>query len=134
MSDSNTVTVGYWSTKGLGAVCRMVVLYSGSTLKTKNYKLQPILNENNLSYDGSEWHEKDKIELKKRNSLINLPYIELINSQGDDVLISQSNACLSFLGRKFNMFGKNENEISECEQLLLETNDLRSVITSFAYT
>ena len=134
MSDSNTVTVGYWSTKGLGAVCRMVVLYSGSTLKTKNYKLQPILNENNLSYDGSEWHEKDKIELKTRNSLINLPYIELINSQGDDILISQSNACLSFLGRKFDMFGKNEDEVSKCEQLLLETNDLRSVITSFAYT
>ena len=134
MSDSNTVTVGYWSTKGLGAVCRMVVLYSGSILKTKNYKLQPILNENNLSYDGSEWHEKDKIELKKRNSLINLPYIELINSQGDDILISQSNACLSFLGRKFGLFGKNEDEVSKCEQLLLETNDLRSVITSFAYT
>jgi glutathione S-transferase len=134
MNDSNTVTVGYWSTKGLGAVCRMVVLYSGSTLKTKNYKLQPILNENNLSYDGSEWHEKDKIELKKRNSLINLPYIELINSQEDDMLISQSNACLSFLGRKFGMFGKNEDEVSKCEQLLLETNDLRSVITSFAYT
>ena len=134
MSDSNTVTVGYWSTKGLGAVCRMVVLYSGSTLKTKNYKLQPILNENNLSYDGSEWHEKDKIELKKRNSLINLPYIELITSQGDDILISQSNACLSFLGRKFGLFGKNEDEVSKCEQLLLETNDLRSVITSFAYT
>ena len=114
MSDSNTVTVGYWSTKGLGAVCRMVVLYSGSTLKTKNYKLQPILNENNLSYDGNEWHEKDKIELKKRNSLINLPYIELIDSQGDDMLISQSNACLSFLGRKFGMFGKNEDEVSKC--------------------
>ena len=63
-----------------------------------------------------------------------MPYIELINSQGDDILISQSNACLSFLGRKFGMFGKNEDEVSKCEQLLLETNDLRSVITSFAYT
>ena len=134
MGDSNTVTVGYWSTKGLGAVCRMVVLYSGHTLKTKNYKLQPVLNENNLSYDGSEWHEKDKIELKKRNSLINLPYIELNNSQGDPILISQSNACLTYLGRKFEMFGSNEVDISKCEQLLLETNDLRSLITSFAYT
>jgi len=134
MGDSNTVTVGYWSTKGLGAVCRMVVLYSGRTLKTKNYKLQPVLNENNLSYDGSEWHEKDKIELKKRNSLINLPYIELNNSQGDPILISQSNACLTYLGRKFEMFGSNEVDISKCEQLLLETNDLRSLITSFSYT
>ena len=134
MSDSNTITVGYWSTKGLGAVCRMVILYSGFTLKAKNYKLQPVLNENNLTYDGSEWHENDKIKLKKRNSLINLPYIELNNSQGDEILISQSNACLTFMGRKFDMFGKSENDVSKCEQLLLETNDLRSLITSFAYT
>ncbi len=32
------------------------------------------------------------------------------------------------------MFGKNEVDVSQCEQLLLETNDLRNVITSFAYT
>ena len=134
MEKSNIITVGYWSTKGLGAVCRMVVLYSGYTLKTKNYKLQPVSKDNSLTYDGSEWHDSDKIDLKKRNSLINLPYMELINPLGEDLLISQSNACLSFLGRKFNMFGKNEVELSQCEQLLLETNDLRSIISSFAYT
>ena len=134
MQKSNIITVGYWSTKGLGSVCRMVVLYSGYSLKAKNYRLLPIMKDDSLSYDGSEWHEEDKINLKKRNSLINLPYIELTNSDGTELLISQSNACLSFLGRKFNMFGKNEVDVSQCEQLLLETNDLRNVITSFAYT
>ena len=134
MQKSNIITVGYWSTKGLGSVCRMVVLYSGYSLKAKNYRLLPIMKDDSLTYDGSEWHEDDKINLKKRNSLINLPYIELTNSDGTELLISQSNACLSFLGRKFNMFGKNEVDVSQCEQLLLETNDLRNVITSFAYT
>ena len=134
MQKSNTITVGYWSTKGLGSVCRMVVLYSGYSLKAKNYRLLPIMKDDSLTYDGSEWHEEDKINLKKRNSLINLPYIELTNSDGTELLISQSNACLSFLGRKFNMSGKNEVDVSQCEQLLLETNDLRNVITSFAYT
>jgi len=134
MEKSNIITIGYWSTKGLGAVCRMVVLYAGYSLKAKNYKLQPVIKDDNLTYDGSEWHESDKIDLKTRNSLINLPYMELINSSGDKLLISQSNACLSFLGRKFNMFGKNEVEVSKCEQLLLETNDLRNIISSFAYT
>ena len=134
MEKSNIITIGYWSTKGLGAVCRMVVLYAGYSLKAKNYKLQPVIKDDNLTYDGSEWHESDKIDLKTRNSLINLPYMELISSSGDKLLISQSNACLSFLGRKFNMFGKNEVEVSKCEQLLLETNDLRSIISSFAYT
>jgi len=134
MQKSNIITVGYWSTKGLGSVCRMVVLYSGYSLKAKNYRLLPIMKNGSFTYDGSEWHEEDKINLKKRNSLINLPYIELTNSDGTELLISQSNACLSFLGRKFNMFGKNEVDVSQCEQLLLETNDLRNVITSFAYT
>ena len=134
MQKSNIITVGYWSTKGLGSVCRMVVLYSGYSLKAKNYRLLPIMKDDSLTYDGSEWHEEDKINLKKRNSLINLPYIELTNSDGTELLISQSNACLSFLGRKFNMSGKNEVDVSQCEQLLLETNDLRNVITSFAYT
>ena len=134
MENPNIITVGYWSTKGLGAVCRMVVLYAEYSLKAKNYKLQPVIKDDDLTYDGSEWHESDKIDLKTRNSLINLPYMELINSSGDKLLISQSNACLSFLGRKFNMFGKNEVEVSKCEQLLLETNDLRSIISSFAYT
>ena len=134
MSNSGRITVGYWSTKGLGSVCRQIVLYSGNILKAKNYKLQPIVKDNLITYDTSEWAENDKIVLKKKNSLINLPYIELIDSSGNELLISQSNACLSYLGRKFKMFGVNEIEQTQCEQLLLETCDLRNIITSFAYT
>ena len=134
MDNSDIITVGYWSTKGLGSVCRQIVLYSGNKLKAKNYKLQPIVEDDLITYDASEWAENDKIDLKKKNSLINLPYIELIDSSGNDLLISQSNACLSYLGRKFKMFGVNEIEQIQCEQLLLETSDLRNIITSFAYT
>ena len=134
MISSNIITVGYWSTKGLGAVCRMVVLYSGNTLNAKNYKLKPIIDSKIVTYDGSEWHDNDKIKLKNKNSLINLPYIELNSATGERLLISQSNACLLYLGRMFNMFGKDEIDQSKCEQLLLETTDLRSIITSFAYT
>jgi len=134
MSTSNPITIGYWSTKGLGSVCRQVVIYAGEKLISKNYKLQPIIENDNISFDGSEWTKKDKIELKKRNSLINLPYMEIIDDEGRKHLISQSNACLLYLGRKFKMLGSNEVEQTRCEQLLLETNDLRGIITSFAYT
>ena len=119
MQKANIITVGYWSTKGLGSVCRMVVLYSGYSLKAKNYRPIPIMKDHSLTYDGSEWHEDYKINLQKRYRLLNLPYIELTRSDGTELLISQSNACLSFLGRKFNMFGKNEVDVSQCEQLLL---------------
>ena len=133
MNTSNPITIGYWSTKGLGSVCRQVVIYAEEKLISKNYKLQPIIENDNVSFDGSDWTNKDKIELKKRNSLINLPYMEIID-KGQKHLISQSNACLLYLGRKFKMLGSNEVEQTRCEQLLLETNDLRGIITSFAYT
>ena len=134
MYSSNPITIGYWSTKGLGSVCRQVVIYAGEKLISKNYKLQPKIENDNVSFDGSDWTNKDKIELKKRNSLINLPYMEIIDDEGQRHLICQSNACLLYLGRKFKMLGSNEVEQTRCEQLLLETNDLRGIITSFAYT
>jgi len=134
MKTSNPITIGYWSTKGLGSVCRQVVIYAGEKLISKNYKLQPKIENDNVSFDGSDWTNKDKIELKKRNSLINLPYMEIIDDEGQRHLICQSNACLLYLGRKFKMLGSNEVEQTRCEQLLLETNDLRGNITSFAYT
>jgi len=134
MDNYNEITVGYWSTKGLGSATRQMVIYSGTPLKAKIYKLLTISNNNNLDFDGSSWHDNDKKILKKRNSLINLPYIDLKDKNNNDILISQSNACLSYLGRKFNMFGSNNSEMSQCEQLLNETVDLRNLITSFAYT
>ena len=60
--------------------------------------------------------------------------MEIIDDEDQKHLISQSNACLLYLGRKFKMLGSNEVEQTRCEQLLLETNDLRGIITSFAYT
>jgi len=134
MIKSNEITVGYWSTKGLGSVCRQMVIYADIPLKAKIYKLEAILNNGVTIYDGSSWHEENKTELKKSNSLINLPYIELLDLNGDNFIISQSNACLMYLAREFNMLGQNEIEVSQCEQLLFETVDLRNIITSFAYT
>ena len=42
MNTSNPITIGYWSTKGLGSACRQVVIYAGEKLLSKNYKLQKL--------------------------------------------------------------------------------------------
>ena len=60
--------------------------------------------------------------------------MRLLDSNENKVILSQSNSCILYLARKFNMLGQNEIEVSQCEQLLFETSDLRNVITSFAYT
>ena len=70
MNSSNPITIGYWSTKGLGSVCRQVVIYAGIKLISKNYKLQPKIENDNVSFDGSDWTNKDKIELKKETVLL----------------------------------------------------------------
>ena len=51
--------------------------------------------------------------------LINLPYIELIDSNNNNILMSQSSACLAYFGNKFKLLGNNKYEESDCFQLLL---------------
>ena len=62
-----------------------------------------------------------KEELKKKNPLINLPYIV-----DDGVVITQSNACMEYLGTKFNLMGKTTLERGECTMLLCQAKDLRA--------
>ena len=127
------IILGYWSTKGLGSASRQMIIYSGIPLVAKIYKVLPKEENGEINYEGSSWHDNDKIELKKKNSLINLPYLQFLKDD-EEYVISHSNTCLTFLGKEFGMFGQTSKEQIECEQLLQESVDLRSVVTKFAYT
>ena len=127
------ITLGYWSTKGLGSASRQMIIYAGVPLVAKIYKVLPKEENNQIIYEGSSWHDNDKIDLKKKNSLINLPYLKYFKDD-KEFIISHSNTCLTFLGKEFGMFGETQEEELECEQLLQETVDLRSIVTRFAYT
>lgn len=74
------------------------------------------------------WFQTKKPELAEINPLINLPYV-----RDGDLLISQSNACLLYLGRKFNLLGATAAETSFCEQLLMEIMELRENMVAAAY-
>ena len=127
------IILGYWSTKGLGSASRQMIIYAGVPLIAKIYKVLPKEENNQIIYEGSSWHDNDKIDLKKKNSLINLPYLKYLKDD-KEFIISHSNTCLTFLGKEFGMFGETQEEEIECEQLLQETVDLRSIVTRFAYT
>mmetsp|Transcript_15871 Transcript_15871/g.23904 ORF Transcript_15871/g.23904 Transcript_15871/m.23904 type:complete len:274 (-) Transcript_15871:139-960(-) len=122
-SQGEPITVGYWSIRGLASPLRMMVMYSGRPLNNVMYDVKV----EDGKYDCSEWFTAKK-ELKKQNPLINLPYIIDGNR-----LISQTNACFSYLGRKLDMWGSTEDEAIECEQLLCEIMDLRNTMVKFAY-
>ena len=123
-SFDNSVTVGYWSIRGLGAPLRMMAMYAGAKLIAENYDLKC---KEGGGFDMSQWKDA-KPALRAKNPLMNLPY--LIDG---DVVVSQTNACFSYLGRKLGLFGSNELEASQCEQLLCEIYDLRGAMVGFAY-
>jgi glutathione S-transferase len=77
------ITIGYHLIRGLAAPLRMMCYYKSQPFK-------------NVAYGADmqdAWHGKEKPELIKKNSCINLPYILC----GDDV-VTQSNTCLLYLG------------------------------------
>ena len=59
---------------------------------------------------------------------MNLPYVV----DGDRV-VSQTNACMSYLGRKLGLWGNTDDEVIDVEQLLCEVYDLRGGMVRFAY-
>lgn len=123
-NEKTPITVGYWSIRGLAAPLRMMVMYANHPLNNVMYDL----TETEGQYDGSAWFSK-KPELKVQNPLINLPYV----IDGDRV-ISQTNACFSYLGRKLQLWGNNDDEVIQVEQLLCEVMDLRNSMIRFAYS
>ena len=84
----------------------------------------------NSSYDTSSWFD-EKPSLKAQNPLMNLPYI--IDHTNNNIVISQTNACFSYLGRRLNLWPKEDAQISMCEQLLCELMDLRNLMVRFSY-
>ena len=122
-AEMEPITVGYWSIRGLGAPLRQMVMYSGRKLNNVMHDLK----ENDGKFDGHEWFSL-KVALKEKNALMNLPYVI-----DGDIMVTQSNACFAYLGRKLNLWGNSEIENIRCEELLCEIMDIRNSVIDFAY-
>ena len=107
--DDKLMRVGYWSIRGLGAPCRMMTMYAGVKVKFDIYDVVPKTG----GWDASSWFTPKK-ELKKINPLMNLPYVI-----DGDIIVNQTNAVLTYLGRKLGLWGKSPSECVACEQLLV---------------
>jgi glutathione S-transferase len=123
--ENREMTVGYWGIRGLAAPLRMMVLYRNLPLKAENYDVTE--KPDHSGFDLSCWFNH-KPALKEKNPLINLPYVI-----DGDIIVTQSNACMHYVGRKLKLLGKNELELTQCEQLLCEIMDVRNEVVDFAY-
>lgn len=128
MTAKAVFTVGYWSLRGLGAPVRMMIMYRNIPMQVVNYDC--VENGTKDGFDRAIWHENVKEKLKEENPLINLPYIK---DEETGRYVTHSNACALYLGRKLNLLGENNDQLGECEQLLLEAYDIRNDHVPYCY-
>ena len=116
VSGGAPMELGYWKIRGLAAACRMMFHFKSTSFK-------------NVAYGEdakTEWFGKDKVELAKKNAMINLPYIVDGNT-----VVTQSNSCLIYLGQKLGIDAA-EHMIHN-HQVLDQTMDLRNDLMKIIY-
>jgi len=122
-----TLTVAYWKIRGLCAPLRMLVYFAG-VQDTVNFVCYDAGDPEAVSYK-SEWLAA-KPALLERHAMINLPYC--IDSEQNHI-ITQSNACLYFLGRRFQLDGNTEPQKQRIDQVIAQTMDLRNAAVGQFY-
>jgi len=101
----------------------MAAWYAGAAFEDVQYEA----HSKEGGWDRSEWFSV-KPELQAKNGLINLPYVD-----DDGFIVTQSNACLTYLGRKFGLLGQTDKEMAYVEQCLSQIMDLRNSTVGLCY-
>merc|ERR1719229_216394 len=110
------VNFGYWGIRGLGAIFRMIFEYKGVKYTDNQYT------------DPDKWFKEDKPKILEKNPLANLPYVEC----GEDC-VCQTNACLSYIGRRLRLNGFSRKASLMNEQLICEIYDTRNAMIEIVY-
>lgn len=110
------VEMGYWAIRGLGAPLRMILEYKGVKYTDKQYET------------GEPWFKEDKPKILEKNPLANLPYVV-----AGETVICQSNSCMSYLGMRLGLNGRDPVSRFNNEQLLCEIFDVRNNMIDLVY-
>merc|ERR1719326_225612 len=117
-STMDNPTIGYHAIRGLGAPLRMMCFYKGQKFTNAAYG-------NDMA---EKWHQGKKLDLVKKNSCMNLPYI--VN--GDET-VTQSNTCALYLGQKLGIDTPENFIHNHCvlDQTMDWRNDLMKIVYPF---
>jgi glutathione S-transferase len=120
--------VGYWSIRGLCAPLRMMLCAARADFVCHMYDIQ---EDSDAKAGWVTGYFKEKAEnLLQYNPFMNLPYVA---DQQEKLVVTQSNACLQYLGDQLGMMGQTAAEHTFCVQLLCEVYDLRDAMVKHAY-
>lgn len=120
-SSENQIVLGYWAIRGLAEPIRLVLQYTKTSFINKTYE-----ESDAPDYNRNQWlDEKETLGL----DFPNLPYL-----LDGNLKLTQSKVILYYLGRKFNLLGKNLKERASIYMLCEEVYDLRMKYGGFCYT
>jgi glutathione S-transferase len=127
--DQSTPRFGtaYWNIRGLGAPIRMMLCAAKLNF---NVYLYDVLEDGEHSWKASYYADKATNLVPNYTPFMNLPC--LVDEQ-EKVVVTQTNACMHYIGNVCGMMGQNPLEQSVCVQFLSEIYDLRTAMTDFAY-
>lgn len=121
--EQSRILLGYWDIRGLGQPIRLLLAYAGADFEEKRYATGP-----GPDYDQSEWLSEVAAN-KWRFAFPSLPYLV-----DGDVKLTQTHAIMRYLGRKFDLVGKTEPELSRCELAEQQIADLRTAFVKLCYS
>jgi len=122
--------LGYWAIRGLGQPIRFLLAYVDVPFAEVRLGANPdgtLITDR--SVEDADWDDHKKtIEFP----FPNLPY--LIDASGpNEVRLTQSNAIMRYLGRRFNLYGDSESDRAAIDVLQDEAYDFRNQIIETTY-
>ena len=124
------IELGYWAIRGLGQPIRFLLAFIEAPFSEVRLGANPdgtLITDK--SDESADWDEHKKtIEFP----FPNLPY--LIDTSGSiEVRLTQSNAILRYLGRRFDLYGDCESDRAAIDMLQDEAYDFRNWIIETTY-
>ena len=120
--------LGYWAIRGLAQPIRFLLAYV--KVPFSEVRLGVTQDDAVIEDESADWTaHRRTLEMP----FPNLPY--LIDTSGSPVVrLSQSNAVIRYLARRFDLYGDNESERTTIDVIQEEAYDFRNQIVTAAYT
>jgi glutathione S-transferase len=130
VQENAEITLGYWAIRGLAQPIRL--LLACADVPFSEVRLG-VLQDGTLLSEDQEGEDWERVRATLAMPFPNLPYL-IDTSSASPVRLSQSNAILRYLARRFDYYGDSEIERVEIDVLQDEAYDFRNEIIAVAYT
>jgi glutathione S-transferase len=127
--DNASITLGYWGIRGLAQPIRFLLVCAQEPFSELRLG---VFGDGTLMGKTEEEQDWESVRVTLQVPFPNLPFL-IDEGTTPPVKLTQSNAILRYLGRRFDFYGDSESEKTEIDVLQDEAYDFRNEIIKTAY-